>query len=923
MVGCSTAYHLAARGLRVVLLEAHALTAGTTWHSASMLWRLRPSYVDVELHERTRQRCFELEQAIEELEGEEAGSRAGSIFSANGGLFVATSRERLAEYERLAEMGCHFYGVDARMVSPAETLDIHPLLSVEDTVGSMYSPGDGTIDTQNVCDAFRRVASIKFGAIFAEGTRVAKVETTSETTFGSPRVRAVVTDSGHTIQTDVVVNACGSWANDIMASFDCRVTPLPLLAMKHAYVVTESIDALRDSPITLPNVRDHELSIYIKAQGDALALGGYEKNPEFKRVTPEFAFSLYDLDWDTFAQNLEGHFVRCPVVEEAGVKSTVCGPESFTPDHKPLLGPSPEVDGLFLACGFNSMGMMLSGGAGEQLAQYVVDGHTDADMFGFDPRRFHANCVRDDAWVKRTTHESYAKTYAIVFPHDEPLAGRLARKSALHDDLASQGCIFQARHGFERPGWFLDGRTEPLPYDYYGAYASDDSAWRLDWRQQQQQPRAKSLGAAAASESQMWRDDTAFEPESGAPYISRNISDAYNETIERELTFGWGGSFATVAAECRAAREGAVVFDQSYFGKFELVGEGAEAAAAYLCAAALRPGIGQTTYTPLCNADGGVEADLTVTRIADGLLYFVAGGSTCSRDAHWIRSHLARFGNVALIDRSDEYSVISVQGPHSRRILAPLVAGAKLGPETLEEPSFDLDSVIPFSTALQDVDVAGVPGVRILRLTFVGELGFELHVPVSGAPSVYRALIARGAVDAGYRAMDSLSAEKGYRHWHADLSNAETPFEAGIGFTVAPRLKRGDSDFLGGASLLRAQKNGVFARKRLVCLALDRDDQDAFSTVPPSDSPLHGAETIWRDDVCVGLVRSAAFSHSLRQTIAYGYVHAHTLPGIKLNPENLKTASWSIGDRFTRRNATFHPKSPFDPTNGRIKAVAY
>lgn len=881
VIGCSTAYHLAARGLSVTLLESHQLTAGTTWHSASMLWRLRPSYVDVELHAKTRERCAELERAVEMLEGEEEGSRAGSIFSQNGGLFVATTNERLAEYERLAEMGRHFYGIDATMLSPAESLDVHPLLAVEDTVGSMYSPGDGTLDTQNVCDAYRRVAKAKFGTQFLENTRLAKVETVDG------KIAGVVTEDGQRIETGVVVNACGAWANDVIRAIDIDVPPLPLLAMKHAYVVTESIPDLTEKKLTLPNVRDHELSIYIKAQGDALCLGGYEQNPEFKPVTSDFAFGLYDLDWDTFAQNLEGHVLRCPAVEDAGVKSTVCGPESFTPDHKPLVGPG-SIPGLFLACGFNSMGMMLSGGVGEQVAQYVVDGATTMDMFSMDPRRFHADCVNDAGWVKRTTHESYAKTYAIVFPHDEPLAGRLQRKSPVHDALRDKGCVFQARHGFERPGWFVSQPTEPERiYDYYGAYSDDDSAWRLNW--------------------DVNVDNSGEAPEAGATSIPKRPS-AYNDTIEGELTFGWGNSFPIVAAECKAAREKAVVFDQSYFGKFELVGPGAEAAAGYLCAATLRPGIGQTTYTPLCNAFGGVEADLTVTRLASGSLYFVSGGSTCSRDAEWIKSNTAAF-DCELVDRSSEFAVLSVQGPQSRDLLRPLVEGVD-----------DLS----FSCALENLTVAGVQGVRCLRLTFVGELGFELHVPAAGATTVFNAI---DAASAGYRAMDSLSAEKGYRHWHADLSNAETPFEAGIGFTVSPRLKGGDTDFLGGAALAKAQKQGIFSRKRLVCLVLDDEDDGvdtpkAFSPQLPSSAPLNGAETIWRDEVCVGLVRSTAFSHTLRKTIAYGYAHADTLGGLKLTPDNLKAGTWSIGDRFERRPATLHMKSPYDPTNAKIKGLS-
>jgi len=567
-VGCAVAYHLARKGLSTVLIEAHSLTAGTTWHTAGMLWRLRPSYVDIELHEITRQRCMELEDTLEKMENEEEGSRRGTIFKANGGLFVATNIERLREYERLCEIGKHFYNVESRMLSPAETLDIHPLLAVDDTVGSMYSPGDGTIDASNVCDAYKRVSRAKYGAIFAENTRLTKIRTRQQKINARPAVQGievVQTTSGEikNIQTDILINAGGAWANSILDTCtDISIPHLPLLAMKHAYVVTEQIpqltDLLQNGHHELPNVRDHELSIYIKSQGDALALGGYEKNPEFVQgICPgaEFAFGLYDLDWDTFAQNLDGHFTRCPAVEETGIKSTVCGPESFTPDHKPLVGPWPYLDGLYLSCGFNSMGMMLAGGVGQELADWIVSGSSTRDIFSMDPRRFHADCIHNANWVQHTTHESYAKTYAVVFPHDEPLAGREMRKSAVHQDLINNGCILQARHGFERPGWFSpSSQSRPLPYDFYGAYAEPDSAWRLG---------------------------TAYNNKS----IPKHDHHNYEQLINGDLSFDFGQSFSNVAAECLACRTHAVVFDQSYFGKFMVQGPKAQAFVNFVAAA--------------------------------------------------------------------------------------------------------------------------------------------------------------------------------------------------------------------------------------------------------------------------------------------------------------------------------------------------
>mmetsp|Transcript_16100 Transcript_16100/g.51619 ORF Transcript_16100/g.51619 Transcript_16100/m.51619 type:complete len:680 (-) Transcript_16100:162-2201(-) len=660
--------------------------------------------------------------------------------------------------------------------------------------------------------------------------------------------------------------------------------PLPLLAMKHAYVVTEPLEGMHGG---LPNVRDHDLSVYLKAQGSAMAIGGYETNPEFwAQPASDFAFGLFDLDWDTFLQNMTGHVQRCPAVEHTGISSTVCGPESFTPDHKPLVGPQPGVRGLWQACGFNSMGMMLSGGIGRELAAWVVHGSPTLDLFGFDPARFHASTVADARWVQDRTHESYAKTYAIVFPSDEPLAGRGARRSALHDCLAAAGCVFQARHGFERPGWFVgpDVGAGALPqsYDYYGAYADEESGWRL--------------GAGRAD-------------------VAAHESHPYLDFVEGELTFGWPASFGRVAEEVRAARSGVALFDQSYFGKLLISGPRADAAMQWVCGNDMEGRApGAVVYTPLCNARGGVEADVTVTRLADNRWYMCTGGATASHDLRWIESALDEGGfggGVSVADISDELTLLSVQGPLSHQLLAPLVGGGAID---------DL-SAFPFSTAREGLTVAGVPGVRLLRLTFVGELGFELHMPAGGAPQVYTALREAGAAlerrsgapvrDAGYFAIDSLSAEKSYRHWHADLACGDSPQEAAIGFTVLPKLRREDAPgFLGRDALLAKMQSGL--QRRIVTLTLDADGG------PGGAPPLHGAELIERDGEPLGIVRSTAYGHSIGKQVVTGYVRCPD--GLeKITPKWLREGSWAV--RSKRRAplpATLHLKAPFDPEGKRI-----
>lgn len=222
-------------------------------------------------------------------------------------------------------------------------------------------------------------------------------------------------------------SAKGVWGRDLLEKHGIH---LPLIPMRHAYVVSETIEGVKG----LPNVRDHDFSMYFRIQGQSICMGGYENNPVLlDKVPHDFQFGLYDLDWSVFETHVSGAVKLCPEFGVAGIKSTVCGPESFTPDHKPLMGPDPRLEGLFHNCGFNSAGMMLGGGCGEQMAQWVINGRPDLHMFGYDIRRFTNRQTREVEWATERSHESYAKNYSIVFPNDQPLAGRDLQQDPLHN----------------------------------------------------------------------------------------------------------------------------------------------------------------------------------------------------------------------------------------------------------------------------------------------------------------------------------------------------------------------------------------------------------------------------------------------------------------------------------------------------------
>uniref|UniRef100_A0A8D2LDF7 Sarcosine dehydrogenase, mitochondrial n=2 Tax=Varanus komodoensis TaxID=61221 RepID=A0A8D2LDF7_VARKO len=841
-IGCQTTYHLAKMGLTsVVLLERHRLTSGTTWHTAGLLWQLRPSDVEVELLAYTR------DVVSQQLE-QETGLDTGWI--QNGGLFIASNKQRLDEYKRLMSLG-KVYGIESYILSAAETKELYPLMNVDDLCGTLYVPKDGTMDPAGTCSTLARAAS-GLGAQVIENCPVTGIEVRTDD-LGIRRVSAVVTDNG-AIQTPCVVNCAGVWAQSLGRMAGVHV---PLVAMHHAYVVTERIEGIQN----MPNVRDHDASVYLRLQGDALSVGGYESNPIFwEEILDNFAFGLFDLNWDVFMQHIEGAINRVPILETTGIKSTVCGPESFTADHKPLMGEAPELRGFFLGCGFNSAGMMLGGGCGKELAHWIIHGHPEKDMYSYDIRRFHCSLTSNKCWIRERSHEAYAKNYSIVFPYDEPLAGRNMRKDPLHEELLQQGCVFQERHGWERPGWFNPrGKAPVLYYDYYGAYG------------------------------QPTRGD----------YI-------YNQLLSDEYTFDFPPHHEIIRNECLTCRNAVAVFDMSYFGKFYLVGPEARQAANWLFTADVSKPPGATTYTCMLNKRGGVESDLTVSPVepstqdsalapafeGDGY-YLAVGGAVAQHNWSHISTALQdKKFRCQLIDRSEELGMISIQGPCSRAVLQ----------EVLDT---DLtNEAFPFSTH-KLVKAAGCM-VRAMRLSFVGEMGWELHVPKERCVQVYRSVMQAGAkhgvTNAGYRAIDSLSIEKGYRHWHADLRSDDSPLEAGLAFTC--KLKS-DIPFLGREAMEAQRAAGIF--RRLVCFTIDEK------------LPLFGLEAIWRNGRVVGHVRRADFGHAINRSVAYGYICDPE--GMPVSLEFVKTGEYKLERMGVSYPAKAHTKSLFDPENKRVKGI--
>jgi 4-methylaminobutanoate oxidase (formaldehyde-forming) len=318
------------------------------------------------------------------------------------------------------------------------------------------------------------------------------------------------------------------------------------------------------------------------------------------------------------------------------------------------------------------------------------------------------------------------------------------------------------------------------------------------------------------------------------------------ETPEDAPTFGRPNWFDAVAREHRACREAAALFDQTSFAKFMLTGRDAEAALSWVAAGDVARPPGSLTYTQMLNARGGIECDLTVARLAEDAFYIVTGTGFATHDFHWIRRNIPVGLDARLADVTPQRAVLSLMGPRARDILAAVAEDDVSG------------AAFPFAT-VRRLSVAGAP-VIALRITYVGELGWELHVPVEFAATVYDALAAAGQeaglVDAGYRAIESLRLEKGYRAWGADIGPDHSPPMAGLGFAV--KLRK-NVPFL-GREALEAERAGRLPRL-LAGFAIDEPG-----------IMLHGRETIFRDGRRVGWLSSGGFGHTLALGLGYGYV---------------------------------------------------
>lgn len=779
-VGLSLACHLVRRGAGdVLLLERDRLTSGTSWHAAGIVGPLRATPGLTRLAAYAGELFPRLEQ--------EAGLATG--YRVTGGYWLARVPERMDELYRMAALGRHF-GLSPRMVTPEALHAALPCVATGGVQGVMSVTEDASVNPVDLCMAYARAARAG-GAEIREGAGVARLLT------GDDGVRGVILRDGSVIRADRVALCCGAWTRQLA---DPAGLSLPLQAVEHMYLVTEPRAEFAGFPV----LRDLDRGLYVKGDAGKLVIGGFEPdakcwNPDGPEGTRPF-LELAE-DWDQFAPFMEAALDLVPALAETGIQHFMNGPESFTADTRPLVGPAPGLPGLYVAAGMNSVGVMSSAGIGRLLADWMQDGHPPMDAWEVDVARADPRAA-DPAHMAERMQEAVADQFALHWPFKQPVAGRGLRRSALHGHWQAQGAVFGLTAGWERGLWYAETDEErALPY---------------------------SVG------DQPW--------------------------------------WPVAAREAALMATGTVLLDLTPFTKLTVEGPGALARLNGLCPAQLDVAEGRAVYTQFLNPRGGIEVEATVTRRGTDRFDITTGAATRWRDLDWFRRHL---DGVTVTDRTEDFCVIGVMGAGSRDSLRALARDWR---------------EVPFAHGTP-LCLAGVDCFAT-RLSFVGELGWELRVRNADAGRLFDALIAGGARPMGHYALDGCRVEKGFVHWGHEVGPEVTPLEAGLGFAVD-----WTKDFTGKAAL--AAQRGQPARRLVLC------------RVEGGPLVLHD-EPVWEDGRVVGLTTSGARGPRTGLTLAFAMVETTG------TPMTARRFEIEIADR--RHPAVPLARPPFDPGGERMRA---
>jgi glycine cleavage system aminomethyltransferase T/glycine/D-amino acid oxidase-like deaminating enzyme len=758
VAGTSCAYHLAKNGWKdTILLERDQLTSGTTWHAAGLVGQLGATATITKLRKYSLNLYKELEKKTELSTG----------LKQNGAITVASSKERLQELLRQAT-SAQLFDVNVEVLDKQKVKELYPVINDQDILGGVYMPEDGQADPVGVTNVLAKAAKLEGAKIF-EKTPVTKI------LVKEGRITGVETSQGK-IDCEYVVLATGMWSRQIGEDIEVSV---PLYPNEHFYIITEP---MKDLPKDLPVLRDYNDCLYLKEDAGKMLVGIFEPGAKnaFKEkgiVPNDFSFGEFPDDFDHFEPYLEKSFKRLPMLETAGVRKFFSGPESFTPDTQYLLGETAEVNNLFTCCGFNSIGIASSGGAGRVTAEWMINGYMNEDLYSLDIKRFQKFHSNKKFIMNRVT-ETLGDLYGMHWPYKQHETSRDQRLLPYHEELKQAGACFGQAGEYERPMWYALGETKPN-YEY---------------------------------------------------------------------SFNYQNWYPSVEQECKNTTENVGLFELTPFSKYEIKGEKAHDELQRLCTANIKNEIGKCTYTHMLNEGAGIETDLTVVCIDKNHFRIISAAAVRTHDKAHILKYLS--SDVEFKDITDDLVCLGLFGPKSRDLLS------KICKDDLSNENFKFG--YGKNITLNSVNVWAQ------RLSYVGELGFELYIEIKDAKEIYNLITSNGEQfklsHCGAHAMDTMRMESGFLHWGHDISPEENQYQAGLNFAISYKKP---FDFIGKKALEKIKLDKIDRRFAMFVL---KENNPGFPLL------LH-EEPIYLEDKIIGKTTSGNYSFNYNKNMSFGYIN--------------------------------------------------
>jgi dimethylglycine dehydrogenase len=796
IVGVSILYHLTRAGWSdVVLCERSELTSGSTWHAAGLLPLYHPSYSIG----RINQYSVDFYQTLEAETGQAVS------FHKTGNLRIASSQDRLDEYKAYCDTA-NTSGIPFEIISPAEVKKLWPFMNIDGIIGALHHPDDGHIAPADVTQAMA-IGARSNGAEIYRQTEVCSMQK-------RPSGEWQVNTNQGSILAQHVVCASGFYARQTAQMVGLDIPCIPVL---HQFLVTDAIEELQkrneQGLPELPVLREDRTQFYLREERQGLILGPYDPNPPVwaeNGVPTGFGQELLPPDMDRMIDQFEGAAQVVPLLQNAGIKEIVNGPIAHTPDGSPLVGPAWGLHNFWLAEG-NTFGILLAGGVGKYLSEWIIDGEPSIDMFEVDPRRFGAYADQD--YTIKKNRETYGHVFDIHYPNLEMPAARPLKTSPCYTRMSEAGAVWGQKYGWERANWFAPKNVE-----------------------------AKDV-----------------------------------------LSFRRSNDFRQVAGECQVARNNVALIDFTPFSKFEITGSGAFAFLDQLLANRL-PEVGQVRLAHVLTSKGGIRSEFTVTCLSPDYYYIVTPAWAERFDEDLLQKSCPSDGSVQISNITPDKGAFVITGPKSRDLLKQIT-------------QHDLSrSAFPWFNA-QTINITGIGEMLAIRVSYIGELGWELHHDIGQQLALYDLLFEKGqAYDLapiGMRAIDSLRLEKSYRGWNLDISSEYSPFESGLDRFVA----LGKGNFRGRGALLKQKASGI--REKMMTLEIAECDVQ-----PISNAPLFNASGM------VGRITSGGYGHTLGKVIALAYVNVD-----KIDLDSHYEAE-ILGERYP---AKIIPDSPYDPENSAQK----